>query len=189
MTHRRILMTTAAAVLLLLLSVCCAAAETAEEITAGCSFTNNGKTKDCSTLTDGDYSTYLPFKEKKGELLIKTGEPAAGLYVKLYNNDNKPLSYDVQVPGENGEWVTAAQGGGLLVHWHALENPVTEMKIVCTSKERLRIVRKLLLFYKNGDGLVSGCERAQRHFSALRDKCTRRRLKGMCQVRVSAGVE
>ena len=149
MTHRRILMTTAAAVLLLLLSVCCAAAETAEEITAGCSFTNNGKTKDCSTLTDGDYSTYLPFKEKKGELLIKTGEPAAGLYVKLYNNDNKPLSYDVQVPGENGEWVTAAQGGGLLVHWHALENPVTEMKIVCTSKERLRIAE--LKVYGPGD--------------------------------------
>ena len=43
-------------------------AETAQEITAECRFETNGKSRDFALMTDGDLSTFFPFRETKGIL-------------------------------------------------------------------------------------------------------------------------
>ena len=98
----------------------------------------SGNTKDYTTLTDGELKTYLPFRESKGMLEITAPSPAYGVYIMLFDKFGRPLSYDLQTE-ENGEWVTAAQGGEYLVHWHPLETPARRLRIVTTSKERLRV--------------------------------------------------
>ena len=127
---------------LALLALCCclaaASGEEAAELTASCTFTSNANTKVFTDMLDGDVGTYFPFREKKGTLDISAPEPIGGLSVKLFDRFGRPLSYDLQVRDGEG-WTTVAQGGTYLVHWHALETPVQEVRIAATCKERMRI--------------------------------------------------
>lgn len=118
------------------------AAGEAEELTARCRFSSNGNDKNYGQMTDGDLKTYLPLREKKkkknGELVITCGDPIGGLEIMAFDKFGRDHDYEVQVRDGN-EWKTVDRGGTYLVHWHALENPVTEVKIAATGKERLRI--------------------------------------------------
>lgn len=114
----------------------------AEELTERCRFDSNGSDKDYSQMTDGDLKTYLPLREKKkkknGELTITCREPIGGLEVMTFDKFGRDHDYAVQIR-DGDEWKTVDQGGAYLVHWHALEEPVTEVKIAATGTERLRI--------------------------------------------------
>ena len=114
-------------------------AETAQEITAECRFETNGKSRDFALMTDGDLSTFFPFRETKGILTINAPSPVGGVSVMLFDKYGKPLSYDLQIPGETDEWLTVATGGQYLAEWHALETPSDRIRICATCKERLRI--------------------------------------------------
>ncbi len=122
-----------------------AAPAVAEDRTALCGFETNGRSQEFELMTDGDLSTYFPFKEKKGTLTITASAPIQGISVMLFDKYGKPLSYDVQVPGEGDAWVTVAQSGAYLVNWHALAEPVERIRLVATCTERLRIA-ELRLF-------------------------------------------
>ena len=86
-------------------------------------------------MTDGDLKTYLPLREKKkkknGELTITCREPIGGLEVMTFDKFGRDHDYAVQIR-DGDEWKTVDQGGAYLVHWHALEEPVTEVKIAAT---------------------------------------------------------
>ena len=113
--------------------------ETAQELTASCTFQSNGKSKDYSLMTDSDLGTFFPFKESKGTLTITAPSPIAGISVMLFDKYGKPLSYDLQVPGEAEEWVTVDKGGTYLAEWHALETPSEKVRLSATCAERIRI--------------------------------------------------
>ena len=111
----------------------------ARDLTSGCTFQTNGKTKDYTLFQDGELKTYFPFREKRGVLTITAPEPAGGISVMLFDRFGRPLSYDLQVPDGEGEWRTVASGGEFLAHWHKLETPVRELRIAATCRERMRI--------------------------------------------------
>lgn len=112
---------------------------TAEELTAACQFETNGKTKDYSLMTDRDLSTFFPFRETKGVLTVTAPSPIGGVSVMLFDKYGRPLSYDLQAEGQDGEWTTVAQGGTYLAEWHALAEPAGRIRLNATCRERLRI--------------------------------------------------
>ena len=119
----------------------------AEEITAGCTWGGNSKESKKNTfqlMTDGDVSTYFALKEKNGFLTIDSPEPIYGVSVMLYDRFNQDYSYDLQAEGADGEWKTIGQSK-YLSNWHPLEEPVNRIRILTTSRERLRIA-ELQLF-------------------------------------------
>lgn len=120
----------------------CALADPAEELTSSCRFKTNGSTKDYSILMDGELKTYFPFKEntkkKQGELIISSESPISGVEIKVFDKFGRGFGYDLQV--RDGEtWHTVDQGGKYLTHWHVLPEPVQELRILATGKERLRL--------------------------------------------------
>ena len=112
--------------------------ETARELTGSVTFAGNGKTKDYALMTDGEVKTYYPLREKKGELTISSPEPMCGIYVMAFDKYGRDHDYDLQVRRGDG-WETVDRGGTFLVHWHVLEEPAQEVRILATGKERLRI--------------------------------------------------
>ncbi|MBQ8073532.1 MAG: PIG-L family deacetylase [Clostridia bacterium] len=133
-----------AGLLFLLLSLLAgpALAEEAVELTGQCRFESNGRDRDYAQMTDGELKTYFPLKEnkgkKKGELIISCQEPIAGLEIMAFDKYGRDHDYDLQIR-EGEEWKTVDQGGTLLVHWHPLPEPVTQVRVVSTGKERLRL--------------------------------------------------
>ena len=121
----------------LMLAGASAAAE-AKELTGACVFNSNGREKDYTLMLDGELKTYFPLKEKKAEMTITCPEPVSGVYVMAFDKYGRDHSYDLMVRDGDG-WRKADEGGTYLVHWHALEEPATELKITATGKERLRI--------------------------------------------------
>ena len=114
----------------------------ARELTDRCRFQSNGNSRDYRVLTDGDVKTYLPFKpnkkKKPGTLLITCREPIGGLEIKVFDKYGRDHEYDLQIK-DGGDWVTVDQGGTYLVHWHSLEKPAKEIRILSTGTERLRL--------------------------------------------------
>ena len=121
----------------------------AEELTASCRFETNGRTKDYALMTDRDLSTFFPFRETKGWLTVTAPGPIGGVSVMLFDKYGKPLTYDLQVPGENGEWITVGQGGAFLAEWHELETPAEQVRLNATCRERLRIAE--IRFFAPGE--------------------------------------
>ena len=130
---------TACLVILLACVLSCALADEAKEISEGITYESNAKSDEFANMRDDDFSTYFPLKDKKGYLEVHSEEPVYGIYLMQFEKNVVPLSYDLQVKGSGGEWETVAQGGEYLVHWHPLEEGVTEFRIAGTSAERIRI--------------------------------------------------
>lgn len=134
------------ALLLLMALPLFAAAEEAKEIVTGVTFETNGKSKEFENMRDDDFSTYFPLKEKKGWVEIHAGEPVGGVSVMLFDKFGQPLTYELQTQDVSGEWTTVAENpGDYLVQWFPLETPVKDLRILATSKERIRIA-ELRLF-------------------------------------------
>ena len=117
------------------------AAGEAAEVTSACSFRTNAKETDKNAfafMTDRDVSTYFALKEKKGYLIIESSEPVCGVSVMLYNRYGKDYSYDLQVEDAGGAWTTVARSK-YLSNWHPLDAPVKKIRLLATSRERLRI--------------------------------------------------
>ncbi len=115
------------------------AAEEAEELTVRCVFTSNAKTKDFSSLTDGNLGTWYPMNDKKGWLEVEAPSPVGGVSVSMADKYGMyPISYDVEIEDGNGEWVSCAKSR-YLVDWYTFENPVSRFRLKATSKERIRI--------------------------------------------------
>ena len=127
------------AVAALICLVQAAGAEEARQITEGITFEANGKSKNFEDMLDDGFRTYFPLKDKKGWLEVHSKEPVYGIYLMQFEKITVPLSYDIQVKDPDGEWKTVASGGQYLVHWHPLEEGVTDFRIYGTSKERIRI--------------------------------------------------
>lgn len=120
----------------------------AEEITSYCAFSSNvreSKKNETSLMTDRDVSTYYALKEKGGWLVIESSEPMWGVSVMLYNRYGKDYSYDLQIE-EEGEWKTVSSSK-YLSNWHLMDKPATKIRLMATSKERLRIA-EIQLFGK-----------------------------------------
>ena len=117
-------------------------ADPAEELTSSCHFKTNGSTKDYSLLMDGDLKTWFPFREntkkKQGELVVSSDSPIGGLEIKVFDKYGRDYDYDLQVR-DGDAWRTVDQGGKYLTHWHVLPEPVRELRILSTGKERLRL--------------------------------------------------
>ncbi len=132
------------------------AAETAEaqDITESCVISTNSVESKVNTFTlmkDGDVSTYYALKETKGWIVIDSTDisgPISGVSVMLYNRYGMDYSYDLQIEGPDGEWVTVAQSK-YLSNWHPLATPVNRIRIMATSKERLRIAE--LRLFREGE--------------------------------------
>jgi len=134
-----------AAILLILLPVL-AGADTAQEIKSGVTFEANGKAKNVEEMRDDDFGTYFPLKEKNGWLEIHSEEEIHGVSVMLFDKFSQPLSYELQIRDVSGEWVTTDKSAeDYLVQWHELEKGTKELRILATSRERLRIA-ELRLF-------------------------------------------
>ena len=117
------------------------ATEEAREITSGCSFSANvkdSKKNAFSMMTDRDVSTYFALKEKKGWLTVESSVPVWGVSVMLYDRYGMDYSYDLQVDDGNGGWTTVSSSK-YLTNWHPLDMPATKIRVLATSKERLRI--------------------------------------------------
>lgn len=140
---------TACLIALLLCALSCACAEEAKEITEGITFEANARSVEFANMRDDDFSTYFPLKDKKGYLEVHSEEPVYGIYLMQFEKNVVPLSYDLQVKGSGGEWETVAQGGQYLIHWHPLEEGVTEFRIAGTSEERIRVAE--LRLYGEGE--------------------------------------
>ena len=111
----------------------------AKELTAGCVFSSNAKSKEYTLMTDRNFSTYYPLNEKKGWLEVKAEEPIYGISVSMVDKYGlQPISYDLQVEDGKGDWTTIGQSK-YLVDWYVPEEPVTRFRIKATSKERIRI--------------------------------------------------
>ncbi|MBR6028191.1 MAG: PIG-L family deacetylase [Clostridia bacterium] len=116
----------------------------APELTGSCRFSSDARSTEFSLMTDGSLGTYFPFGDKGRSLEIHCDSPVWGVSVSLFNRYGQPMSYDLEVQTDSG-WQKAAEGGEYLVHWHALSEGATALRLVCTSKERLRIA-ELRLF-------------------------------------------
>ena len=118
----------------------CAAemAGAAEELTSRCVFDSNGNVKDPAEMMDRDLKTYFPLREKKPEMIISCEKPIGGLYLMVYDKYGRDHDYDLQVRDGDG-WRTVGKGGTYLVHWHPFPEPVSEIRILPTCKERFRI--------------------------------------------------
>ncbi len=114
------------------------AGEAARELTAVLTFETNGKSREYELLKDGDLSTYFPLKETKGELIVSSPEPMSGIYIMDFDKYGRDHDYDLQIRDGDG-WKTVDQGGRFLVHWHVLPEPATEVRILPTCTERLRL--------------------------------------------------
>ena len=125
------------------------AKQTAKEITTGITFSGNGKSDNYQDMQDDNFHTYYPLKDKKGWLEVHSEEPVCGIYLMQFEKITVPLSYDLQIRDENGEWKTVAQGGEYLIHWHPLDKAVREFRISATSRERIRIAE--LRLYGEGE--------------------------------------
>lgn len=121
----------------------------AEEIKSGITFASNARNQDYRNMQDDDFATYFPLKDQKGWLEVRSEEPVWGIYLMQFEKITVPLSYDLQVKDSAGEWKTVAQGGEYLVHWHPLEEGVTEFRIFGTGKERIRVAE--LRLYGEGE--------------------------------------
>ena len=114
----------------------------ARELTGSCRFKTNGSTKDFNLMTDGELKTYFPFREnkkkKQGEVILTCGEPIGGIEIMTFDKYGRDHDYDLQIP-DGADWKTVDRGGKYLVHWHVLPEPATEIRILSTGKERLRI--------------------------------------------------
>ena len=115
-----------------------AAAENAVELTGRCRFDSNGKSKNPAEMLDGELNTYFPLRESKAQMTISCEDPIGGVYIMAFDKYGKDHDYDVQVR-EGDSWKTVDRGGTYLVHWHELNEPAQEVRIVGTGKERLRI--------------------------------------------------
>ncbi|MBQ9251214.1 MAG: PIG-L family deacetylase [Clostridia bacterium] len=110
----------------------------ARDLTSLCTFDSNGKSKNPAEMLDNDVSTYFPLKEKKAILAISCPEPIGGVYIMAFDKYGKDHNYDLQIP-DGEDWKTIDQGGQYLVHYHELPDPATELRLVMTGQERLRI--------------------------------------------------
>ena len=138
------------AALLLLLVPVLAGAETAPEIKTGVTFEANGKSKEFAEMRDDDFGTYFPLKEKNGWVEIRSEEEIHGVSVMLFDKFSQPLTYELQVQDVSGEWVTTAKSAeDYLVQWHELEKGTKSLRILATSRERLRIAE--LRLFGEGD--------------------------------------
>ena len=108
------------------------------ELTSSLVFDSNGKSTDYSLMTDGDLKTYFPLREKKAEMTVSCGEPMGGIYIMAFDKYGRDHDYDLQIRDGDG-WKTVDHGGRYLVHWHCFSEPVRELKIIGTGKERIRI--------------------------------------------------
>lgn len=76
--------------------------------------------------------------------MVESPEPIRGVSVMLYNRYGRDYSYNLQVEDATGEWMTV-DSSRYLSNWHSLDAPVSRIRILATSKERLRIA-ELQLF-------------------------------------------
>ena len=96
-----------ALMLALLLHGGCALAQEAQEITGSCRFLGK-ELKSGNCLKDGSYQTaWLSPAGKDAPLRItaEEGESIAAVYIQYYRTGT---AFDVQTPGEDGKWQTAA---------------------------------------------------------------------------------
>ena len=135
--------------ILALLAYSCASAKEAVKIKTGVTFSSNAISDKFSDMQDNNFGTYFPMREKKGWLEVHSEEPVYGIYLMQFEKDNPKLGYDIQISDGKGGWETVAQGGKYLIHWHPLDEPVTEFRIFQTSQERIRIAE--LQLYGEGD--------------------------------------
>ena len=135
--------------ILVLLAYSYASAKEAVKIKTGVTFSSNAISDKFSDMQDNNFGTYFPMREKKGWLKVHSEEPVYGIYLMQFEKDSPKLGYDIQISDGKGGWETVAQGGNYLVHWHPLDEPVTEFRIFQTGQERIRIAE--LQLYGKGD--------------------------------------
>ena len=102
--RKGIILTLLTALLLLSCLLTCAAAEEAPDLTSSCTFkVSSGKGR-LNRLTDGDYRTYWESSESRNPYVEITSEtPMYGLYLCF---QKIPDYYELQIPDEEGNWVT-----------------------------------------------------------------------------------
>jgi len=131
MMHKRFAALLVLALMLIALPAL-AQAQEAQEITAQCTITANGKKAKTASMLDRDYTTYYILK-KGGYMEVEAQEAMGGLFLQCYD---RPTSFDIQVE-QGGEWTTVDQGGTHLTDWFPLPEGTRRVRIVNTAKARM----------------------------------------------------
>lgn len=133
------------ALLLILLTagLACAEASTsaeAAEITSRCTFTYAPASKGRKDMADANYLTY--YSGKWLEITAPEGTPCHGLYFSFAQRE---VDYQVQIPGENGDWVTVATDDRRYTNSYLALPGLTRFRIVPAGSDMIHISEIRLL--------------------------------------------
>lgn len=143
--------------LLLGLAAAVSACAEAADITDDCTFTYAPASKNKKTMTDGSYLTY--YSGKWLEITAPAENPCRGLYFSFAQRE---VDYEVQIPGENGEWVAIAQDSRRYTNSYLALPGLTRLRIVPTSSDMIHISEIHLL----GEGDLPAWVQDWKPFSA-----------------------
>lgn len=120
--------------LALLLSLLAAAGAQAEaaDITGKCTFAYAPASEGKKTITDGSYLTYYSGKW----LEVNASTPCYGLYFSFAKRE---VDFEVQVPGEDGQWTAIAQDSRRYTNTYLALPGVTRFRLVPTSDNTIHI--------------------------------------------------
>lgn len=102
--------------LLLMLCTAAASGEQAVDITADCGFNGSYNGSRFTLLSDGKYTSHWDSKKSRNpwiEITAPAGQPMYAVYFCLAN---MPDSYEIQIPGEDGEWIKYCDGDTRFYH-------------------------------------------------------------------------
>lgn len=121
------------ALLLGLMTIASACAEAAD-ITGECTFTYAPASQNKKTMSDASYLTY--YSGKWLEVTAPEDQPCYGLYFSFAKRE---VDYQVQIPGENGEWIPIATDHRRYTNSYLALPGLTRFRIVPTSSDLIHI--------------------------------------------------